>query len=180
MNKAEERRLIKKCIRQDRLAQRMLYEQYKNAMFSTAYRITSDYDLSHDVMQEGFIKVFKNLEKFRGTGTLGSWIKTIIVRAAIRAVQGLHLHVEIEERTMDAEVRFDDNLTGQLLDELLLGLPDKCRVVFQLIEVEGYAHKEVAELLGITTGTSKSQLHYAKRLLKEKLQNRGYEHRKKG
>ena len=180
MNKAEERRLIKKCIRQDRLAQRMLYEQYKNAMFSTAYRITSDYDLAHDAMQEAFIKVFRGLEKFRGTGTLGSWIKTIVVRAAIRAVQGLHLHVEIEERNLGAEVSFDDDLTGQLLDELLLSLPDKCRVVFQLIEVEGYAHKEVAELVGVTTGTTKSQLHYAKSLLKEKLKNRGYEHRKKG
>ena len=149
-------------------------------MMGVCLRYMKSQEDAEDVLLEGFYKVFKNLEKFRGTGTLGSWIKTIIVRAAIRAVQGLHLHVEIEERTMDAEVRFDDNLTGQLLDELLLNLPDKCRVVFQLIEVEGYAHKEVAELLGITTGTSKSQLHYAKRLLKEKLQNRGYEHRKKG
>ena len=158
----------------------MLYEQYKNAMFSTAYRITSDYDLAHDVMQEAFIKVFKSLEAFKGVGTLGSWIKTIVVRSAIRTVQGLHLHVEIEEQTLGSQVSFDDNLTGQLLDELMLDLPDKCRVVFQLIEVEGYAHKEVAELIGVTTGTTKSQLHYAKKLLKEKLQKRGYEHRKKG
>lgn len=180
MNRPEEKRLIKKCIRQDRLAQRMLYEQYKNAMFSTAYRITSDFDLAHDVLQEAFIKVFRSLAKFKGTGTLGSWIKTIVVRSALKAVSGLHMHVEIEEGQVPGEMQFDDTLTGEVLDKLMMALPDKCRVVFQLVEVEGYPHKEVAEMLGVTTGTTKSQLHYAKKILKEKLEKRGYEQRKKG
>ncbi len=180
MKKAEETRLVKKCIRQDRLAQRMLYEQYKTAMFSTAYRITNDFDLAHDALQEAFIKVFNNLNKFKGTGTLGSWIKTIVVRAALKEVSGLHLHVEVEEGSGGADVSFDDALTGALLDELMRQLPDKCRVVFNLIEVEGFSHKEAAELLGVTIGTSKSQLHYAKNILRDKLTNRGYEERKRG
>lgn len=180
MKKSEENRLIKKCIRQDRLAQRMLYEQYKTAMFSTAYRITNDFDLAHDALQEAFIKVFQSLTKFKGTGTLGSWIKTIVVRAALKEVASLHLHVEVEADTHGAEVQFDDALTGELLAELLSQLPDKCRVVFDLIAVEGFSHKEVAEMLGVTVGTSKSQLYYAKKLLKEKLTNQGYEERKRG
>lgn len=158
----------------------MLYEQYKTAMFSTAYRITNDFDLAHDALQEAFIKVFGNLQKFRGTGTLGSWIKTIVVRAAIKEISGLHMHVEVEESAEGIHISFDDALTGELLDELMRQLPNKCRVVFNLIEVEGFSHKETAELLGVTVGTSKSQLHYAKNILKEKLTNRGYEERKRG
>ncbi len=180
MKRSEEKRLVKKCIRKDRLAQRMLYEQYKNAMFSTAYRITNDFDLAHDALQEGFIKVFNNLEKFKGTGTIGSWIKTIVVRAALKEVSGLHLHVEVEETSAGAAVSFDDALTGELLDNMMRELPNKCRVVFNLIEVEGFSHKEAAELLGVTVGTSKSQLHYAKNILREKLTSRGYEERKRG
>lgn len=158
----------------------MLYEQYKDAMFTTAFRITNDFDMAHDVLQEAFIKVFRNLEKFRGIGTLGSWIKTIVVRTALREVSGLHLHVTIEPGSYEQTIAFDDNLTGELLETLMMDLPDRCRVVFSLVAVEGYGHKEVAEMLGISPGTSKSQLHYAKKILKEKLEKRGYEHRKNG
>lgn len=180
MSKTEEKQLIKKCLRQDRLAQRMLYEKYKAAMYTCALRITNDQVLAQDALQEAFIKVFKNLASFRGQSTLGSWIKTIVVRTALKEVRGLHLHVDIAEYGMGARVSFDDTLTGPLLHELVKSLPDKCRVVFSLVEIEGFAHKEVAQMLGVKEGTSKSQLYYAKQMLKKKLELRGYEQRKRG
>ncbi|MFT6872672.1 MAG: RNA polymerase sigma factor (sigma-70 family) [Roseivirga sp.] len=174
MKHIEEKRLIKKCIGKDRLAQRVLYEQYKTAMFSTAYRITNDWDLANDVLQDGFIKVFENLHQYNGVGALGGWIKIIVVRAALKEVKGLQMYVEVDDKIAD-DICFDDNLTGELLAKIMDTLPDKCRVVFNLIEVEGYKHKEVASLLNIQLGTVKSQLHYAKKLLKQKLNQRGYE-----
>jgi len=180
MLKSEEKRLIKNCLRQDRMAQRMLYEKYKTAMFTCAYRICNDQELAQDILQEAFINVFKYLKSFKGQGTLGSWIKTIVVRTAIKEVKGLHLHVEVSETNGGQELCFDDTLTGQLLHELVKSLPNKSRVVFTLIEIEGYAHKEVAEMMGVSTGTTKSQLHYAKQMLKKKLELRGYEKRKRG
>lgn len=174
MKHIEEKRLIKKCIRKDRLAQRVLYEQYKTAMFSTAYRITNDWDLANDVLQNGFIKVFENLHQYKGNGALGGWIKTIVVRAALKEIKGLQMYVEVDDK-IAGDIYFDDNLTGELLAKIMATLPDKCRVVFNLIEVEGYKQKEVSVMLNIQLGTVKSQLHYAKKLLKRKLNQRGYE-----
>ena len=179
MTPTEEKSLIKKCIRNDRMCQRVLYEKYKVAMFSTAYRITNDFDLAHDVLQEAFVKVFGNLRKYRGTGSLGGWIKTIVVRAAIKELKGLHLFVEADEN-IESPVQFDDTMTGEMLAELMNSLPDKCRTVFCLVEIEGYAQKEVAEMLNVQIGTVKSQLHYAKKLLKEKLNKNGYGIRSRG
>jgi len=161
------------------MAQRFLYEQYKVAMFSTAYRITSDRDLAHDVLQEAFVKVFQNLPTYKGKGALAGWIKTIVVRAALKELRGLHLHLEVDENLEDA-VHFDDTLTGELLAKMMEALPDKCRAVFCLIEVEGYAQKEVAELINVQVGTVKSQLHYAKKLLKRSLNQGGYGISKRG
>ena len=180
MDRSQQNRLVKQCLRQDRLAQRFLYEQYKDAMFTVAVRITNDRDLAHDALQEAFVNVFVHLQKFRGSGTLGSWIKTIVVRAALKEVAGLHLHANIEEEADAHEVRFDEGLTGPLLHQLIGQLPDKSRVVFALIEIEGYGHKEVAKMLNVSVGTTKSQLHYAKSILKQKLLKHGYEAQKKG
>lgn len=179
MKQREQNRLIKRCVRQDGLAQKLLYEQYKTAMFSTAYRLTNDWDLAHDVLQEAFIKVFQNLKSFKGKGTLGSWIKTIVVRSALRETSALHVHVDLEQHET-RQVSFDDTLTGELLHELIGQLPERCRLVFVLIEVEGYSHKEVAEMTGVTVGTTKSQLHYAKRILRDRLKEGGYEAQKRG
>ncbi len=179
MTTIEEKRLIKKCIQNDRMGQRVLYEQYKVAMFSTAYRITNDIDVAHDVLQEAFMKVFVNLSKYKGSGSLAGWIKTIVIRTALKELKGLHLHLEVDEKIEDP-VHFDDSLTGEMLAKLMASLPDKCRAVFCLIEVEGYSQKEVSEMVNVQIGTVKSQLHYAKKLLKRGLYNSGYGLQNKG
>ena len=152
-----------------RTAQRLLYERYKRAMFSTAYRITNDYDHANDALQDAFVEVFRNLDQFSFRSTLGAWIKTIVVRQAIRKQQLEGRFMTLNEIIHDQPAPFRDTLTGAELDAAIRTLPDGARTIFLLAEVEGYAHREIAEMLGISEGTSKSQTSYAKKLLRQRL-----------
>ncbi|WP_420151386.1 RNA polymerase sigma factor [Spirosoma sp.] len=164
-----ERDLVDRCRANDRVAQKILFERYKRAMFSTAYRIINDYDHANDALQDAFVEVFRNLNQFAFRSTLGAWIKTIVVRQAIRKQQLEDRFLTLSEAIHDEPVPFRDSLTGEELDVAIRSLPDGARTIFLLIEVEGYAHKEVADMLGISEGTSKSQVSYAKKLLRQRL-----------
>lgn len=164
-----ESELIQACLRQDRLAQRALYERYNQAMYTLAYRITGDFELANDVLQEAFVKVFQHLERFRKESTLGAWIKTIVLRTAISKVKRQQTFDPEEAIPADYAVDWGDFIEAEYLQQAINSLPPGYRTVFILIEVEGYAHQEVADLLGISIGTSKSQLFYAKKRLREAL-----------
>lgn len=164
-----EKQLIEGCIANNRIAQRELYERYKNAMYTLAYRITNDTELANDVLQEGFVQVFRAMEQFRGDSTIGAWIKTIIVRTAYRKVKQRITFDDIDNLPADSLVQWGNSLDSEYLEKAIQSLPEGYRTVFILIEVEGYAHKEVAEILKISEGTSKSQLFYAKKRLREML-----------
>lgn len=138
-------------------------------MFSTAYRITNDFDNANDALQDAFVEVFRSLGQFSFRSTLGAWIKTIVVRQAIRKQQLEGRFSTLDEQIHDQPAPFRDTLTGAELDAAIRTLPDGARTVFLLVEVEGYAHKEVAEMLGVSEGTSKSQVSYAKKLLRQRL-----------
>jgi len=166
-----ESELIEGALRGDRLVQKALYEQYKDAMFTTAYRITNDFDLAEDVLQEAFVKVFSHLQSFRRESTLGAWIKTIVVRTALSKLKRQPAFEPFENHFGREVVDWGDYLQAEYLEQAIQSLPAGYRTVFVLIEVEGYAHKEVAEMLGISEGTSKSQLYYAKKRLQEKLKH---------
>jgi RNA polymerase sigma factor (sigma-70 family) len=167
----EEQLLLRGCLAQERQAQYRLYQQYKTAMFSSALRIVGDRALAQDALQEAFIDVFQSLANFQQQSTLGAWIKTIVVRRALRTLRGeQRLEIYDQERHPEPLVAWHDNLTGEALDKAIAELPAGYRAVFCLVEVEGYGHSEVAQLLGITEGTSKSQLYHAKRVLQRKLQ----------
>ena len=161
--------LIDACLANDRLAQKSLYDKYKKAMYTIAYRITGDFDSANDVLQDAFLNVFKGLAKFRKESTLGAWIKTIVVRTAIKKLKKQSKLVSIEEHHMTGLVDWGNFLDAEYLEKAINDLPAGYRTVFVLIEVEGYTHKEVAEMLGISVGTSKSQLFYAKKRLRKTL-----------
>jgi RNA polymerase sigma factor (sigma-70 family) len=163
----EEKELIQLSIKKDRLAQKMLFDNYSNSLFSTAFRIVSDYDLAQDIIQESFIAVFRDLKSFKNTCPLFYWIRAIVVRKAIKALKK-NRRFEILEDDI-ATTDFNSDFTAEELDKAILKLPHSCRSVFVMIEVEGYKHKEVAELLNISEGTSKSQLNYSKKLLRKLL-----------
>lgn len=169
-----ERDLVEQCLdagdpTTQRLAQRRLFEQYKRAMFSTVFRLLNDYDAANDALQDGFIEVFRGLGGFRHSSTLGAWIKTIMVRQALRQ-RRLFIPAEpLDLRLHDQSAEVPTGITGEQLDAAIRSLPDGCRAVFLLAEVEGYPHREVAQLLNISEGTSKSQVNYARKLLRQLL-----------
>lgn len=169
-----EKALVDRCQLADqpvvqRAAQRQLFERYKRAMFSTAYRILNDYDHANDALQDAFVDVFRSLDQFTFRSTLGAWIKAIVVRRAIRKQQLEGRFLSLDETLHDQPAPFRDSLTGAELDTAIRTLPEGARTIFLLVEVEGYAHKEVAVMLGISEGTSKSQTSYAKKLLRQRL-----------
>lgn len=167
----EEQQLISSCLKYDRLAQKALYDRYKRAMYTLAYRITGDFELASEALQDGFLQVFRGLNGFKGESTLGAWIKTIIVRAAYKRLKTNVLFEELPPQYQDEKIDWGNSLDAEYLEKAIQSLPEGFRTVFTLIEIEGYTHRETAEILSISEGTSKSQLFYAKKRLREILSN---------
>lgn len=165
-----EAELIDGCLADNRLAQKELYDRYSRAMYTAAYRITSDFELANDVLQEAFIKVFRHLKSFRRESTLGAWIKTIVVRTALSKVKKQVYHESLEPHHIKGSVDWGHHIDADYLEKAIQALPSGYRTVFVLVEVEGYGHKEVADMLNISVGTSKSQLFYAKKRLRQSLE----------
>lgn len=166
-----ERELVEACTRNNRAAQSDLYHKYCDAMFTIAFRIMNNRDDAHDVLQDAFIQVFRSIGQFRAESTLGAWIKTIVVRTSLRALAHRRnlTFDDLNEQVADEMILIPDTLSSEYLEKSILSLPDGYRTVFLLTEVEGYTHEETARMLGISAGTSKSQLHHAKRMLKTRL-----------
>ena len=170
MTQDTQNQLIAQCLAQDRLAQRTLYDQYRRAMFTLAYRITGDFEAAAEVLQDAFLQVFKGLNNFRNESTLGAWIKTIVVRTAYRQLKTRVVFAELPPQYGETKIDYGDDSDIEYLEKAIQSLPDGFRMVFTLIEIEGFSHREVGALLGIMEGTSKSQLFYAKKKLREILQ----------
>jgi len=166
-----ERELIEACTANDRLAQHTLYERYKRAMFTLAYRMTGDFGLAGEALQDAFLKVFQYIGDFQGMGTLGAWIKTIVVRTAVRKMQRRPLPYDELPAFKDLGALDWGTvaLDAEYLEKAIQALPEGYRLVFVLTEIEGLSHREIGEVLGISEGTSKSQLFYAKKRLREVL-----------
>ena len=167
----EELELLEGCINKERLKQKRLYYKYCDAMFTLAYRILNDRDEANDVLQDAFIQVFQKIDQFRRQSSLGAWIKTIVVRTAIKHFKSIKIFDTYQQDKHDTFNFSTDEIDGKILEKVILSLPDGCRTIFILAEVEGYKHREIAEILNISEGTSKSQLFNAKRILKLKLKN---------
>jgi RNA polymerase sigma factor (sigma-70 family) len=163
--------LVNNCLKGERLAQKEVYDRYKDAMYNIALRITNNPDDACDCLQEAFIQIYRDLGKFNKMSTLGAWIKTIVVRTAIKTKKALYLTESIDEVRSDEIIEWPNELSGEDLNRAISELSDGYRMVFLLTEVEGYTHKEVAEMLNISAGTSKSQLFHAKKLLQKKLKH---------
>jgi len=115
------------------------------------------------------MKVFKHINNFRGEASIGSWIKTIVTRTALEKVKQKIQFEPLEGQAYEEVIDWGHHLDIDYLEKAIQSLPEGYRAVFVLIEIEGYAHKEVSMMLGISVGTSKSQLYHAKRKLKELL-----------
>jgi len=166
--------LIKACQRGDAAAQREVYDRYSRRMLAVCMRYGKDDMEAEDVMINGFMRVFGKMEQYQFAGSFEGWIRKIMVNEALQQVRrnrSLHLETDIDEVRNDAAVMHtDDNeLETQDLLNLVRQLPDGYRTVFNLYAIEGYSHREIAEQLGISENTSKSQLSRARALLQEYL-----------
>lgn len=167
----DEEKLIRKAQRKDRASQHALYSKYAPKMLSICRYYISDLHFAEDVMITGFAKVFQYLDSFRFDGSFEGWVRRIMVREAIS-----HLRTKKEMKFTEDEnivtdpVFYDIDLTADTLQFLIDRLPDGYKTVFVMFGIEGYSHKEIAELLGITEGTSKSQLAKARKLLQQQLE----------
>jgi RNA polymerase sigma factor (sigma-70 family) len=162
-----EKELIQGCIAQNRLAQKTFYDRYCRAMYTLAFRLTHNFEVANEVLQDGFLQAFRSMTNFRGESTLGAWLKTIVIRTALKHLKTIKNFDEITPSVSDTLIDWGETLDAEYLEKAIQSLPDGFRAVFVLIEIEGYAHKEVAEILGISEGTSKSQLFHAKQRLRK-------------
>jgi RNA polymerase sigma-70 factor (ECF subfamily) len=167
----QEEQLLIECLKGERRAQKELYDKYKDAMFTIALRITNNWDDAGDSLQDAFIQVFRDLRQFKSQSTIGAWIKIIVIRTAIKKKKMFFATESLDTVNTNDIIEWPDELNGEYLDIAIKELPEGYRMVFLLTEVEGYTHKEVAEMLKISVGTSKSQLFHAKKMLQNKLQH---------
>lgn len=153
-------------------AQRTLYEMFKVPMFRLCLRYANNRQTAEDILQDGFIVVFRDLKQYTGKGALGGWIRKVMVNVALQHIRKHSKLFAIEE--LDSAYHLsskDESIYEQLgakeLTGLIQQLPDGYRMVFNLYVIEGYAHKEIADLLGISASTSKSQLFKGKAHLRK-------------
>lgn len=163
--------LLEQCLKDDRKAQRALYDKYKDAMYTRLYRMLGDEEQAADALQEAFVDIFRKLSSYEKRSSLGAWIKIIVIRKGLARQKKKPLFFDTLDNVPDNDqkIEWDENLTGEYLEKGIRQLPDGYRNVFLLTEVEGYTHREAAELMNISEGTSKSQLFKAKKLLRVKL-----------
>lgn len=169
--------IIKRCRQHHPEAQHLLYDYWKARLMGVCRRYTASREEAQDVLQEAFIRIFTRLHQLDSVEKLEGWLIRVTVRVALNYYQSnkRHLYSNLEIREQDNgeyELILSD-VSDAYLVQMLNELPDGCRHIFNLYIIEGYSHTEIAEMLNITEATSRSQLHYAKRLLKEKLRSAG-------
>lgn len=165
-------KLVKDVLKGKPDAQRQLYEQFAQQMLGVCFRYTKSIADAEDILQEGFVKVYKHLHQYSFEGELGAWIRKVMVNTALNYLKKnkrYQADLAFEEITLHP-VSTDDpevKLHGKELAELIRQLPTGFQTIFNLHAVEGYSHVEIASMLGITDGTSRSQYARARALLIE-------------
>ncbi len=174
----DENILINGCIEWDRNAQNRLYKLFCSKMLAVCYRYSKSREEAEDTLQEGFMKVFENIKYFKREGSLEGWIRRIMVNTAIQKFRKNINHIavdSIENSLLNLSHYNSDDTLSQIgakeLIHLIQKLPPKCQMVFNLYVFEGFKHREIAEKLGITEGTSKSNLSDARVMLQKSVTN---------
>jgi len=168
-------KLVELCINGDDLAQKMLYESHKVKMFMICLRYSNDKSEAEDMLQEGFIKIYKDLKQYKGTGSLGAWMSRVMVHAALsylRKWKGKYMFLEenLHSYSYTAPENTYANIGAKEITNMIQLLPQGYKTVFNLYVIDGYSHKEIADMLDISESTSKTQLFKAKKTLKNMLE----------
>ncbi|MEL6133079.1 MAG: RNA polymerase sigma factor [Bacteroidota bacterium] len=165
--------LIRGCVKQDPRAQRELYELFAPKMLVVCYRYASNAAEAEDILQEGFIKIYQSIKKYKDKGSFEGWIRRIIINTAIDVLRKeRHVHHQLELNEAIAEDYQEDvldQLEAAYVLDVIQGLPDGYRMVFNLYAIEGFSHAEIGKKLKISESTSRSQYTRARSMLKRKL-----------
>ncbi|MBT8270214.1 MAG: RNA polymerase sigma factor [Bacteroidia bacterium] len=168
-----EKQLIKRAGENSREAQRLIYERFSPKMLSVCRYYINDIREAEEVMLNGFFKVFTNIKSFRHKGSFEGWIRRIMIRESISFLRGkkqVYFNSEITEQIPD-QTTDDVEIDLEAIQELIDELPEGYRMVFLLYAIEGYKHREIAEMLSISENTSKSQLFKARKILQKNFKN---------
>ena len=167
----EETKIIKLAAENNRQAQQQIYSKFSSKMLSVCRQYIKDIQLAEDVMITAFMKVFTNLSKFEHKGSFEGWIRRIMVNECISYLR-VQKKVKFAEDEFFVEESFneiDSQITVEQIQYLIDALPDGYKMVFNLYAIEGYKHNEIAKMLGINEGTSKSQLSHARKMLQTQI-----------
>ena len=177
--------LIKQCLNGNAVAQKKLYMHFAAQMFGICIRYTKSTEDAQDILQEGFIKAFKNLHTYRNEGAFGGWLRRIMVNTALSylkthktysldmLMEAEHLH-PVQDSNMDIQIEAKEAVA------LIKQLPTGFQTIFNLYAIEGYTHVEIAKLLGISEGTSRSQYARARSVLMNWIKKNNKEYKKGG
>jgi RNA polymerase sigma-70 factor (ECF subfamily) len=163
--------LIQNCKKQDIKAQEQLYRLFANKLFAVCLKYSNGHQQAEDNLQDGFIKIFSKINQYQDKGSFEGWMKRIMINTTLQKYRKERVFDIInEEQLREPEVEIDDELLSvDYLLSIIQELPERYRQVFNLYALDGYSHKEIAEMLEISTGTSKSNLSRARLILKEKI-----------
>ncbi|AWK04432.1 RNA polymerase subunit sigma-70 [Flavobacterium crocinum] len=167
----EETKIIKLAVENNRQAQQQIYSKFSSKMLSVCRQYIKDIQLAEDVMITAFMKVFTNLKNFEHKGSFEGWIRRIMVNECISYLR-VQKKVKFAEDEFFVEESFneiDSQFTVEQIQYLIDALPDGYKMVFNLYAIEGYKHNEIAKMLGINEGTSKSQLSHARKMLQTQI-----------
>jgi len=168
-----EENLIKGCLQEDRECQRELYKRFSGKMMAVCMRYASSRMEAEDMLQEGFIKVFDNIGKFKMEGSLEGWVRRIMVNNAINKIRSNKIKFEELGNVSDDFMQYDKNIIDKMSEQDILKLisqmPQGYKYVFNMYAIEGLSHKEIADNLGIEEASSRSQYAKAKKYLQQQI-----------
>jgi RNA polymerase sigma-70 factor (ECF subfamily) len=165
--------IIKGCLKGDRKCQEQLYTMFSTRMFGLCLQYADNQDDASDILQEGFIKIFRKLDQFSGTGSFEGWIRKIMINTALERYRSQVRLYPLTDNTVRKDAlayeEVFEKLSAADLIRLVQDLPPRYRMVFNLYAIEGYTHKEISDMMGITVGTSKSNLSRARDILQRRV-----------
>ncbi|WP_435135472.1 RNA polymerase sigma factor [Formosa sp. A9] len=167
------KQLIQKCKRNDRKAQGELYTLYASKLFSICLKYSRNQAEAKDNLQDAFLTIFSKISQFNHSGSFEGWLKRITINTVLQRYREKGVFDIINEELIDQviEVEDHDSISIDFLLRLIQTLPNRYRLVFNLYVLDGHSHKDIAKMLNISVGTSKSNLARARQILKEKIEN---------
>ena len=166
-------KLILQCKKQHARAQEKLYRMYSGKLFGLCLKYSNNYQQAEDNLQDGFMTIFNKIDQYEDKGSFEGWMKRIVINTTLQKHRKeKYFEIINENQLEDPVVEIDgDEITTDFLLESIQELPERYRQIFNLYALDGFSHKEIAEMLNISVGSSKSNLARARNILKEKIEN---------